>query len=60
MVLGTTHSATTPGMAACSQGRKVWFFRVAELVTLVIDAKKEQHRLRQRLAKLDLLALNEL
>ena len=49
-------------MAACSQGRKVRFFRVTELVTLLMEAKEERQmmRLRQLLAKLDLLVLDEL
>ena len=49
-------------MAACSQGRKVRFFRVTEPVTLLMEAKEERQlmRLRQRLAKLDLLVLDEL
>jgi len=55
---GKTHLATAFGIAACSQGRKVRFFRVTELVTLLLEAKEERHllRLRQQLAKLDLLA----
>ena len=59
---GKTHLATAFGMAACSQGRKVWFFRVTELVTLLMEAKEERQlmRLRQLLAKLDLLVLDEL
>jgi len=35
-------------MAACSQGRKVRFFRVTELVTLLLEAKEERHLLRMR------------
>ena len=52
---GKTHLATAFGIAACSQGRKVRFFRVTELVTLLLEAKEERHllRLRQQLAKLD-------
>ena len=48
--------------AACSQGRRVRFYRVTELVTLLLEAKEERHllRLRQQLAKLDLLILDEL
>lgn len=59
---GKTHLATAFGMAACSQGRKVRFFRVTELVTLLMEAKEERQlmRLRQQLAKLDLLVLDEL
>ena len=59
---GKTYLATAFGMAACSQGRKVRFFRVTELVTLLMEAKEERQlmRLRQLLAKLDLLVLDEL
>jgi len=59
---GKTHLATAFGMAACSQGRKVRFFRVTQLVTLLVEAKEERHllRMRQQLAKLDLLVLDEL
>ena len=57
-----THLATAFGMAACSLGRKVRFFWVTELVTLLLKAKEERHLLRmhQQLAKLDLLILDEL
>ena len=59
---GKTHLATAFGMAACSQGRKVRFFRVTELVTLLMEAMEERQlmRLRQLLAKLELLVLDEL
>jgi len=59
---GKSHLATALGMAACAQGRKVRFFRVTELVTLLVEAKEERQllRLRQQLAKLDLLILDEL
>ena len=59
---GKTHLATALGMAACSQGRKVRFFRVTELITQLLEAKEERHllRLRQQLDKLDLLILDEL
>lgn len=59
---GKSHLATALGMAACAQGRKVRFFRVTELITLLLEAKEERQllRLRQQLAKLDLLILDEL
>ena len=59
---GKSHLATSLGRAACSQGRKVRFFRVTELVTLLLEAKEERQllRLRSQLAKLDLLVLDEL
>ena len=46
-------------VAACAQGRKVRFFRVTELITLLLEAKEERLllRLRQQLGKLDLLIL---
>ncbi|MBM4022451.1 MAG: ATP-binding protein [Planctomycetes bacterium] len=49
-------------MAACSQGRKVRFLRVTELVTLLQEATEERHllRMQQQVAKLDLLVLDEL
>ena len=59
---GKSHLATALGMTACSQGRKVRFFRVTELITLLLEAKEERQllRLRQQLGKLDLLILDEL
>ena len=40
---GKTHLATAFGMAACSQGRKVRFFRVTELVTLLLGSVRGFH-----------------
>jgi DNA replication protein DnaC len=59
---GKTHLATALGMAACGQGKKVRFFRVTELITLLLEAKEERQllRIRQQLGKLDLLILDEL
>jgi len=59
---GKSHLATSFGMAACAQGRKVRFFRVTELITQLLEAKEERVllRLRQQLSKLDLLILDEL
>jgi DNA replication protein DnaC len=59
---GKSHLATTLGMAACAQGRKVRFFRMTELITQLLEAKEERQllRLRQQLSKLDLLILDEL
>jgi DNA replication protein DnaC len=59
---GKSHLATSFGMAACAQGRKVRFFRVTELITLLLEAKEERLllRMRQQLGKLDLLILDEL
>ena len=59
---GKSHLATSLGMAACAQGRKVRFFRITELITLLLEAKEERLllRMRQQLGKLDLLILDEL
>ncbi len=59
---GKTHLAISLGVAACGQGKKVRFFRVTELITLLLEAKEERQllRLRQQLGKLDLLILDEL
>ncbi|CAN5361906.1 hypothetical protein BH11PLA2_BH11PLA2_44600 [soil metagenome] len=48
-------------MAACAQGKKVRFWRVTELITTLREAEQDRHllRLRQQLAKLDLLVLDE-
>jgi hypothetical protein len=35
-------------MAACAQGRKVRFFRVTELITVLLEAKEERQFLRMR------------
>ena len=58
---GKTHLATALAMAACAQGKKVRFWRVTELITTLREADQERHllRLRQQLAKLDLLVLDE-
>src|SRR5207244_3976719 len=47
--------------AACSKGYRVRFYRVTELVTLLIEARDERALLglKGRLAKLDLLVLDE-
>lgn len=59
---GKTHLATALGMAACAQGRNVRFYRVTELLTLLMEAREERTllRLRSQLNKLDLLILDEL
>jgi DNA replication protein DnaC len=59
---GKTHLTLALGIAACSQGKKVRFWRVTELITTLLEAKEERQllRLRQQLAKLDLLILDEL
>ncbi|MGB6044472.1 MAG: IS21-like element helper ATPase IstB [Pirellulales bacterium] len=59
---GKTHLALALGIAACGQGKKVRFWRVTELITMLLEAKEERQllRLRAQLAKLDLLILDEL
>ena len=59
---GKTHLATALGMAACAQGKKVRFWRVTELITTLREAEQDRQllRLRQHLARLDLLILDEL
>lgn len=58
---GKTHLATALGIAACGQGKRVRFWRVTELITTLLEAKEERLllRMRQHLAKLDLLVLDE-
>ena len=59
---GKTHLATALGMEACARGKKVRFWRVTELITTLMEAREDRQlaRLRARLAKLDLLVLDEL
>jgi DNA replication protein DnaC len=59
---GKTHLAIALATAACAKGYRVRFFRVTELVTQLIEARDERGLLglRGRLAKLDLLVLDEL
>jgi len=59
---GKTHLATALGAEACGRGKRVRFCRVTELVTQLMEAREERQlgQLRSRLAKLDLLVLDEL
>ncbi|HEX9239727.1 MAG TPA: IS21-like element helper ATPase IstB, partial [Candidatus Bathyarchaeia archaeon] len=59
---GKSHLAIGLSAAACARGYRVRFFRVTELVTSLIEARDERALLglRARLAKLDLLVLDEL
>jgi DNA replication protein DnaC len=59
---GKSHLAIGLAAAACARGYRVRFFRVTELVTTLIEARDERTLLglRARLAKLDLLVLDEL
>jgi len=56
---GKSHLATA---LACAKGYRVRFFRTTELVTTLIEARDERTflRLKNQLAKLDLLVLDEL
>ncbi len=59
---GKTHLAIALAMAACARGYRVRFFRLTELATLLMEARDERGLLglKGRLAKLDLLVLDEL
>jgi DNA replication protein DnaC len=59
---GKSHLATAIAAEACAKGYKVRFFRVTELVTMLIEAKDQRvlARLKTQLSKLDLLVLDEL
>ena len=59
---GKTHVATALGMQACSQGRKVQFWKVTELITHMIEVREERHlqKFKKQLSRLDLLILDEL
>jgi len=59
---GKTHLTIALSAAACARGYRVRFFRVTELLTSLIEARDERTLLglRARLAKLDLLVLDEL
>jgi DNA replication protein DnaC len=58
---GKSHLAIALAAAACSKGYRVRFYRVTELVTLLIEARDERAllSLKARLGKLDLLVLDE-
>lgn len=59
---GKTHLGTALGVAACAQGKKVRFWRVTELVTLLMEAQEQRmlSRMKAAIGKLDLLILDEL
>jgi DNA replication protein DnaC len=59
---GKTHVATALAVEACSQGKRVRFYRVTDLVTQLHEAQEERQlsRIRGQLSKLDLLVLDEL
>lgn len=58
---GKTHLATAVGVEACSNGKKVRFYRTASLVNLLIDAKQNGslNKFLKQLSKLDLLICHE-
>ena len=58
---GKTHLGIALSVAACSKGYRVRFYKVTELVTLLIEARDERTllSLKARLAKLDLLVLDK-
>ena len=58
---GKSHMATAIGVAACSRGKKVKFFRTAALVNLLSEAKAkgELQRFMKQLRKTDLLICDE-
>ena len=59
---GKTHLATALALEACSRGRRVRFWRVTELITLLLEAREERHLInfKRQLAKQDLIVLDEL
>jgi len=58
---GKSHMATAIGVAACSRGKKVKFYRTATLVNLLSEAKAkgELQRFMKQLQKIDLLICDE-
>lgn len=58
---GKSHLATAIGVEACSQGKKVRFFRTAALVNILTDAKAkgELRKLMRQIEKCDLLICDE-
>ncbi len=58
---GKTHLSIALGLKACTQGKKVKFYRTADLATTLVDAWKlgTLSKLTRALAKLDLLILDE-
>ena len=59
---GKTHMATAIGFAACSDGRKVRYYSVTNLVTQLLEKREERQleRFQKQLEKQDLLILDEL
>ena len=59
---GKTHLSCGLAFAACSQGRRVRFFTVSQLVTQLLEARDQRQlqRLHSQLEKHDVLVLDEL
>jgi len=59
---GKTHLATALGFAACSQGKRVRFFRTTGLVTQLLEQRENRalQRLQKQLERQDLIVLDEL
>jgi DNA replication protein DnaC len=59
---GKTHLSIALGMQACSEGKRVRFFTVADLAHLLLEARDEKQlmKFQQQLSKYDLLILDEL
>jgi len=58
---GKTHVATSLGLAACEQGRRVRFYTAAGLINELLEAQDDHRlsKLESRLMKLDLIILDE-
>jgi DNA replication protein DnaC len=58
---GKTHIATSLGLAACREGRKVRFFTAAGLATTLMEARDDKMllRLKKQLAPQDLIIVDE-
>lgn len=59
---GKTHLATALALSACTQGRRVRFFPVTQLVTILLEKREERslEKFQQQLERYHLLALDEL
>lgn len=58
---GKTHMAIALGVEACKQGKKVLFFRTANLVNQLLDAKRKEEmgKLLKRIRNADLIICDE-
>lgn len=59
---GKTHLATALAFEACARGKKTRFWRVTDLITMLMEAREERELMRAKkaLQRLDLLILDEL